>query len=103
MLYTYKCGRFLKKNTTVLITHMYLGYDDIRYYFCYQSNNYKIRESKSKRDTLTAEPWFINTKLKQNSAPSTYNLKHLRMFIFPSRSGAEERILHINRFFNTNQ
>ena len=48
-----------------------------------------MRDSKSKRNVMAAEPWFINTKVKQNKAPLTLNQKHLRLFIFPP--GAERR------------
>ena len=55
---------------------------------------------------IAANPWFINTKLNQNLDPPAYNQKHLRMFIFPleaEQSVAEWRIVHTNRFFNTDQ
>ena len=54
-----------------------------------------MRDSKSKRDMMAAEPLFIDNKLKQNQAPSTYNQKQLRKFIFPpeaERRGASSTL-----------
>ena len=44
----------------------YLGQKEVQYYRCYPSDNSRMRDCKSKQSMMTADPWFIITKLKKN-------------------------------------
>ena len=59
-------------------------------FFCYPSKNSRMQGSKSTQDMISAEPWFINKKLKQIKLGSiSLRPKAFEDVYLPPSSGAK--------------